>query len=157
MTLVASPTSPAHSAPSGVWAQARARTRNTHPAHALAAQGYVVIPPAERMAHKTSLLGQTIHQRILAAFYRRMSVASHPGALKDPSAQGLTNAELSSLLGHEDLHRRTAELRACGLLTTEINGEQFSRSFNGAKGTVMRITPAGVAALRELTKTDSEE
>ena len=131
------------------------RTETPRVIQALTQKGYLVVPPIERQAAKVSAPGQTIHQRILMTFYRRMRMAQQQGG--ETGVQGLTDAELSHLMGYEDLHRRTAELRACGLLTQEVEGERMRRKFRGARGLVSFITPAGVAALRVLERESKPE
>lgn len=119
--------------------------------HGLAAKGFLVIPPAERHSNRVIRPGATLHQRVLHAFYQRRTLGQQqsPG---DLTVHGLTDSEVSELLGHPDLHRRTAELRACGLITYDLDGQRASRVHRGKRGNVSVITPAGVAALRELSK-----
>lgn len=124
--------------------------------YGLAMKGYMVVSPAERRQNRVIDPRHSIHQRILTAFYMRMSLGRQQ-APQDLTVQGLTDAEVSELLAHPDLHRRTAELRACGLLTQDLNGETATRTFRGKRGLVSIITPAGVAALRELGKESHHE
>lgn len=117
----------------------------------LATKGYLIIPPAERQSNRVINPRATLHQRVLHAFYQRRALGQRQ-APDDLTIQGLTDSEVSELLGHSDLHRRTAELRACGLITYDLNGQHASRVHKGRRGKVSVITPAGVAALRELSK-----
>lgn len=110
-------------------------------------QGFVVLHPAEVRAARLGPAHETIQERILTLFFRRYSVARKrsPGKMIE---YGLSDAEVPALLGHPDLHRRCSELRACGLLTQDFRGASHSRVFNGVRGDLSMITPAGVAALR---------
>lgn len=122
----------------------------------LSAKGYLVIPPSERRLGRENRSADTIHQRILRAFHHRRILGQQQSP-NNLSAQGFTDAEVSDIIGHSDLHRRTAELRTCGLITQDLDGERASRTFKGARGTVSIITPAGIAALRELAKGSDHE
>lgn len=117
-------------------------------ARVLGENGYLVLPPSERRAAVEHRGSEVLRDRLLMAFYRRhqLGVVQDP---ENPSLHGLTDREASRLLGHEDAHRRCAELRKHGLLTNTPGGSTHIRQDDsGRGGAVSVITPAGIALAR---------
>lgn len=122
----------------------------------LLSEGFSVMTPSEKT--QASARGSSLYETILMAYKDRLVVGSggrppkHPDDI-DPESCGYTDAEVSTILGHPDLHRRCAELRSCGLLTDVIAGSRHIRtSDQGIRGVVSVITPPGVSSLSFLRK-----
>lgn len=122
----------------------------------LVSEGFSVMTPEEKAP--ASVRADSLYEKILVAYRDRLVVGSggrppkHPDDI-DPTTCGYTDAEVSVILDHPDLHRRCAELRSCGLLTDVIAGSRHIRTADsGVRGSVSVITPPGVSSLSFLRK-----
>ena len=128
----------------------------------LAARGYSIAPPADKIAGGGSI-PETFYEKILVAYRQRMIAGSEgnpPRSLRgvDPTGIGLTDAEVSLMLDHSSLHRRCAELRTLGLLTDRFDGYRYFREAdNGVRGVISIITPIGLSSLRFIQSTRAED
>lgn len=108
--------------------------------------GFIVVPPG-RSASQQRLHRTPIQQRLLVAFANKF--VDDRRSKFPTKLPGYTDAEVSALFGHPDLHRRTVELRNCGLIDAiERDGSTMRRE----RSIVWEATPAGVAAAQSLLR-----
>lgn len=122
----------------------------------LVSEGFSVMTLDEKTPAQAR--GNSLYERILLTYRDRLVVGSGGRPPKqpddiDPSTCGYTDAEVSAILDHPDLHRRCAELRSCGLLTDVVAGTRHIRTADsGVRGSISVITPPGVSSLSFLRK-----
>lgn len=129
---------------------------------ALTSRGFTVLPPAEVMdAKHLTESDQSAHMKILHLYGHRAKIAHHQRN-PDSASYGLTDPEVAALMGVDDLHRRCAELRACGLVELVRDKDRVAcRRKTAGKGTraslVHQITREGFAVLRSIEAKTKEK
>lgn len=124
----------------------------------LTGRGFAVSTPVETTPAASVKI--SIYERIMQVYRTQLLAGGQNVKRKsdvDPNQCGLTDAEVSHILGHPSLHRRCAEMRSCGLLTDIFDGRKAIRiSADGTRGALSIITPVGIAALKELAQRRSQ-